>query len=339
MSRFLAHGQKLLTEESHRLQALIPALEAAGAFERLCERVEQTLARGGKVVVVGLGKSGHIGRKIAATLTSTGSVAVFLHAAEALHGDLGVIQAQDMVLALAVSGETSEVLSVAQYAKKHGNPLAAITFKEDSSLARQADVVLVLPQSTEADPLGVVPTSSSLLTLAVGHGVAIALMQERNFTHQDFAEVHPGGQLGLSLTAVAKLICTWNHPPLTGDSTLLEVTRALDAHNYGIAAVLHPQSSKLKGAVSDGDLRRHLLSKGAQAFEVPLSQWMSPHPKTIFAHQKLKEAVEMMRSYSITSLFVLKDQDSKELLGLIRLHDILRSSKITHSKPQADKAL
>lgn len=331
--RWLHWAREVLDAEGQALQSLAPSLGAS--FEHCCTMIHGALDQKGKVVVVGLGKSGHVARKIAATLTSTGSSALFMHATEALHGDLGLIAAGDVVLALAASGETQEVLDACDHARQRGAQLCAFTTHARSSLARKVDAALILPHASEADPHSLVPTSSALLSLALGDALAVALMRARHFTPQDFAAVHPGGQLGLHLASVHQLMRPSPRSLLTEQSTLVDVLGALAEHNFGLAPVFCSQNAQLMGAVSDGDVRRHLLARpGPEAFHAPLRHWMSTEPKTISASSSLKQALELMNRHSITTLFVLppsnnnnnKETRAEEVQGLICMHDILRGS-------------
>ncbi len=320
MTQILEEARRVLTEEE---QSLRRTREALGeTFERAVAQFQKSLARGGRVIVTGMGKSGHIGSKIASTLASTGTSAFFLHPTEALHGDFGMISKDDALLAIAYGGETKEVLSAVQFAKRQGIPVVAITGALGSSLAREADLVLDGSVPREADHLGMVPTSSALVALALGDALASVLMKERGFTREHFARLHPGGLLGRKLSAVEELM----HPrsgliSVGQESSFHEILKAVAHRNFGIVPVLG-EGHRLLGCITDGDLRRALITHGAQALDKRARELMHPNPRTVPPQERVMEGLALMEQVSITSLFVVA-VDSGQLLGLLRLHDIL----------------
>ncbi|MCX6119512.1 MAG: KpsF/GutQ family sugar-phosphate isomerase [Proteobacteria bacterium] len=278
----------------------------------------------GKVVVSGLGKSGHVARKVAATLASTGTSSVFLHPSEALHGDLGVLTDQDALLAIAFGGETSEVVNVAKHAKRLGCFVASITGKLDSSLAKLSDKVIDGSINREVCPLNLAPTASTSVAMALGDALAISLMYQKGFTEVDFASLHPGGTLGRKLSMVSDHMREIN---LTSDavfetSDFYSVLAAVTKNNFGIVPVLS-SDHKLIGAISDGDIRRAIQKLGSGGLQMTASQFMTQKPKTVEAHVLALDAFSLMEKNQITSLFVLQDDKSKELVGIIRMHDLL----------------
>lgn len=310
----LAAGRQALLDESTALA------EAAGKLgASFCEAVDRILHSEGKVVVSGLGKSGHVGRKIAATFASTGTPAFFLHPSEALHGDLGMVQSQDILLLLAFGGETRETLEVANFGRRHNIPMIAITGRPQSTLAKIATVVLDGSVSREACHLNLAPSSSTTVAMALGDALAIALMRARGFKEKDFARFHPDGSLGRQLSLVSDHMRR-DMLTLAVDDSITRVLEVITAHNYGIAAVYDTQQ-RLAGAITDGDLRRALLSKKEEVFHLKASDLMTHAPKTILPGLLALDAVKMMEDYRVTSLFVVDDRQS--VVGLIRMHDLL----------------
>lgn len=310
-----------------RLEAasLLSASERLGqAFD---DAVDMVLKTKGKIVVTGLGKSGHIGAKIASTLSSTGSQAMFLNSSEALHGDFGLIDKSDVLLALAFGGETREVLAVVRFAKSLSLNVIAITGSPSSSLARAADVVLDGQIEKEADTLGLAPTSSSTLALALGDALAVALMRAKDFSRDNFAALHPGGSLGRSLSKVADWMRPLAELPFVGlNDNFHVVLNAVTAHNFGIAAV-RDKAGALLGVISDGDLRRALFQKGGMALELGAGHLMNKAPKTIEDTALVVDAVAMLEANHITSLFVTSKREGG-LVGLVRLHDLLAGKQL-----------
>lgn len=278
----------------------------------------------GKVVVTGLGKSGHVSRKIAATLSSTGTPSFFLHPAEALHGDLGMLQRQDVLLAIAFGGETEEVNAVVRHAKRVGVPIVAITGNMNSSLAKLSDVVLDGSVKREVCPHNLAPTTSTTVALALGDALAVAVMEARGFGADDFARLHPSGALGRRLSTVFDLMKPIGPalPSIEPHATFHEVLEAVTRKNYGIVPVVDKQG-KLVGAISDGDIRRALLSQGPGAIQMNAQQMMTKGPRTIHSASLAIEAFKRMEEAQITSLFVVNEADPVHLEGLLRMHDLL----------------
>jgi len=273
----------------------------------------------GRLIVTGLGKSGHIGRKIAATFASTGTPAFFVHAAEASHGDLGMITAEDVILALSWSGEQPEMKNLISYAARFGISVIAMTAERESSLSKAADVALTLPKAREACPHNLAPTTSSLMMLALGDALAIALLEGRGFTSVDFSVLHPGGKLGAMLKYTRDLMHAGDAVPLKSLGTkmsdaLVEMTSKgfgcvgiVDAHGY------------IVGIVTDGDLRRHM---GPDLMTATVDEVMTRNPKTIDRHVLAGEALEILNSSKITTLIVT---DAGKPVGIVHLHDFLRA--------------
>jgi arabinose-5-phosphate isomerase len=310
----IAWGRDVLEAESQSLSATSRSLNAA-----FVQAVETIIASTGKVVVTGLGKSGHIGRKLAATMASTGTASFFLHPSEALHGDLGMIQNADVVLALAFGGETRETLEVVKFANRRSIPVIAITGKSESSLARLSNIVLDGGVEREACPLNLAPTTSTIVAMGLGDALAIAIMRARGFEKQDFAQYHPDGSLGRQLSLVSQHMKTDLLAIHEGDD-FNKVLEIITAHNYGIAGVFDSEE-KLIGAITDGDLRRALKTARESVFRMHAKDIMTKNPKTILNDQLALDAVKMMEQSRITSLFVRDDAD--HIVGLIRMHDLL----------------
>ena len=316
----IAHGRRVLTIEADALSALAARLDA-----RFDEAVRLVAGRGGKVVVTGMGKSGHVGRKIAATLASTGTPAFFLHAAEALHGDLGMLERQDLVFAVSNSGETAEILDLGPHVKRLGLPLLALTGRPQSTLARLADAVLDVSVGEEACPLGLAPTASTTAALAMGDALAVALLEHRGFRREDFAALHPAGTLGRKLLRVAELMHTGDEiPRVHVGSAMAEVLREMSDKRLGVTAVVD-ERDRLVGIVTDGDLRR-ALAAGEVVTTLRVDDVMGRRPKTIDADSLAALAVATMERHAITVLFVV-DADER-LVGAIHLHDLLRAGVV-----------
>jgi arabinose-5-phosphate isomerase len=295
----------------------ISALSAAlGADFAAC--IDLLLDIKGRVIVSGLGKSGHVGHKIAATLASTGTPAFFVHAAEASHGDLGMITNDDAVLALSNSGETNELADLIAYTRRFGIKLVAITSKRASSLGSAADIVLELPNAPEACPLGLAPTTSTTLMISLGDALAVALLERRGFTSEDYKVFHPGGKLGRKLLKVKDLMHTGDELPLVAPSASMPDTiLIMTQKTFGIAGVI--EQGKLMGVVTDGDLRRHMQSN---LLTKTAGDIMSKAPRTTQGNVLAAEALRLMNEWKVACLFVV--EDSKPV-GIVRLHDILRA--------------
>lgn len=280
----------------------------------------------GKVVVVGMGKSGQICRKIAATLSSTGTPAFFLHPAEGAHGDLGVISVGDVMIAISNSGETTELLQILPMVKRLDIPLIALTGKSTSTLAKMADIVLDISIQEEACPLGLAPTASSTATLAMGDALAIAALEMRGFKESDFAMLHPAGTLGRKLLLRVKdLMKTKKEIPLVRcDENMKEVLLEITSKRLGVTGVTDI-SGRLMGIITDGDLRRHLY-KDSDFFSLKAEALMSIEPKVISEEELAEKAIHIMEKHKITSLFITR-QDNYPI-GIIHLHDLLHSKII-----------
>jgi arabinose-5-phosphate isomerase len=318
MSAFdaIAVGRRVLAAEAEGLAQLSAGLDAS--FTRA---VETLFAAKGRIVCTGIGKSGHIGRKIAATMASTGSVAMFVHATEASHGDLGMIGQDDVILALSKTGETRELADVIAYAKRFAIPLIAITAVAGSALGRAADIVLVLPDAPEAADELNAPTTSTTLQLAMGDALAVALLERRGFKPQDFRVLHPGGKLGAMLRTVGDLMHGMDELPLVAAATpMKDALLVMTEKRWGILGVTDA-AGRLTGAITDGDLRRHiegLLTHTA-------GEVMTPGPKKAVPPTMLaSEALALMSdpAPAVTVLFVVDDGLP---VGILHVHDILRA--------------
>jgi arabinose-5-phosphate isomerase len=275
----------------------------------------------GRVIVSGMGKSGHIGGKIAATLASTGTPAHYVHPGEASHGDLGMVTRDDAVLALSNSGETSELRDIAEYSRRFSIPLIVITSRPGSTLTELADVVLLLPAIPEACPMGLAPTTSTTLSLAMGDALAVALLERKGFSAQDFRVLHPGGKLGISLQRVSDLMHEGDMIPLVDAGLPMhEVIPVMSEKRFGCVGVVDSKGSLL-GVITDGDLRRtlveNLLSRAA-------GEVMTTAPKTIKPQALAAEAVALMNERKITNLFVVGEQ-SRQPVGILHIHDLLKA--------------
>ena len=313
---YLDTARRVIRTEAQALAALEAGLD--GAFDRA---VETILGATGRVIVSGMGKSGHIARKIAATLASTGTPAHFVHPAEASHGDLGMMAQGDAVLVLSNSGETPELADLIAYTRRFAIPLIGVASRAGSTLLRQADVALVLPQADEACGTGIVPTSSTTMTLALGDALAIALMEHRRFTPDHFRQFHPGGKLGARLSKVRDLMHTGDRLPMVDTSTpmseaLIEISRK----GFGVVGVRDAQG-RLAGIVTDGDLRRHM---GDGLLVARAAQVMTPGPSTIAPDALAETAVALMNRRKITCLFVVDPDGAGQAEGLLHIHDCLR---------------
>ncbi len=313
-ARDIAAGQRVLMLEAEALKALSAALD-----DRFAAAVDLMSRVAGRIVVSGMGKSGHVAKKIAATLASTGAPATFVHPAEASHGDLGMIVAGDAVLCLSNSGETPELADLIAHAKRFAIPLIGITSGAGSTLAQAADIGLILPRAPEACPLGLAPTTSTTLMLGLGDALAVALLDRRGFTAEDFQVLHPGGKLGSKLKRVADLMHDGDDLPLIADTAIMqEAILTMSAKGYGIVGVV-ADDGRLTGVITDGDLRRH-MNPGLLA--QPVAEVMTRGPRTIRPRALASEALGLMNAKSISALFVL--DDAGRPAGLIRIHDCLR---------------
>ncbi|ENQ6619582.1 KpsF/GutQ family sugar-phosphate isomerase [Campylobacter lari] len=286
--------------------------------EDFSKAVELILSIKGRCVVSGMGKSGHIGAKIAATLASTGTPSFFMHPGEALHGDLGMLTSEDVLLAISNSGETEEVLKLIPVIKKRKIPLIVMAGNQNSTLAKQADIFINIAVKKEACPLQLAPTSSTTATLAMGDAIAVALMRARKFRPDDFALFHPGGSLGRKLlTRVGDLMVSNNLPIVNPESEFNELVDVMTSGKLGLCIVL--ENEKLVGIITDGDLRRALRANDKPRFDFKAKEIMSESPKTIEASAMASEAEELMLKHKIKEIVVTQDE---KIIGIIQLYAI-----------------
>ena len=318
MSSYSDKARQVIALEAQALELLKSAID-----ERFDAAVAKIIETSGRVIVTGIGKSGHIAHKIAATLASTGTPAQFVHPAEASHGDLGMITPNDLVLAISNSGEAPELANLISFTRRFGIPLIGMTSRPESALATQSDMILQLPRVEEACGTGVVPTSSTIVTLAMGDAVAVALMQHREFTAERFRDFHPGGKLGAQLSRVTDLMHRGSDLPLVGRSTAMsDALIVISEKGFGVAGVVD-DDGVLVGIITDGDLRRHM---SADLLSLTASDVMTTSPKTIGPDALAQEAVRVMNTDQpkVMCLFVI-DEDQSAPLGLIHIHDCLRA--------------
>lgn len=306
-------GRDVIEQETLALKALKESL--SDSFIQAVQKIKETK---GRVIVTGMGKSGHIGTKIASTFSSTGTSAFFVHPGEASHGDLGMISTQDIILALSNSGETKELSDILFFAKRHGIFLIAVTQKKESTLSELANIALIIPSMPEACPNGLAPTTSSTMMLALGDALAVALLKQKAFSKEDFKALHPGGHLGTCLKRVSEVMHTSAHVPLISDEALMEeALLVMTNKSFGCVGVVDIKN-RLIGVITDGDLRRHM---SPNLLREPVVKIMTRNPKVIAPTSLVEEALHKMTG-TITSLFVVDDQ--KEPLGLLHIHDLLR---------------
>ncbi|MGA1026710.1 MAG: KpsF/GutQ family sugar-phosphate isomerase [Lutimaribacter sp.] len=312
---FLETARRVIEIEAAALQQL-----AQGLDDSFGAAVSLMLNARGRVILSGMGKSGHIARKIAATLASTGTPAQFVHPAEASHGDLGMLTGDDVLLMLSNSGETPELADMIAYSRRFQIPMIGVASRPGSTLLKQSDVAIVLPQAPEACGTGVVPTTSTTMTLALGDALAVALMEHRRFTPENFREFHPGGKLGAQLSRVADLMHRGDALPLVaGDTAMGDVLLAISQKGFGVAGVVDAQGA-LVGVITDGDLRRHM--EGLLALTA--ADVMTAAPKTIAPDALAEQAVSVMNQRKITCLFVVDPVQGGAPQGLLHIHDCLR---------------
>lgn len=308
-------ARKVLETESAAIRALISRLDES--FDRAVELLASCT---GRVVATGMGKSGIICRKIAATLASTGTPALFLHPAEAIHGDLGMLVSGDVVLALSNSGETGELVQLLETIKRLGLPLICMVGNPNSTLARSGDVVLDVGVNQEACPFGLAPTASTTAALALGDALAIALAQKKGFRMEDFARLHPGGKLGKRLARVSELMHTGDQiPKVPVDSRMDEVIYEMSRKGLGVTSVVET-GDRLVGVISDGDLRRLLQREREQVLSRSAGQCMTRNPQTIAPEELATRALNIMEQRKITSLMVT--DASGRIIGIVHLHDL-----------------
>ncbi len=309
---------RTLDAEGSGITAISAALQSdlGGTFASAADLIRNAK---GRLIVTGLGKSGHIGRKIAATFASTGTPAFFVHAAEASHGDLGMITADDVIMALSWSGEQPEMKNLITYAKRFRIPLIAMTAESDSTLSKAADIALTLPKAREACPHNLAPTTSSLMMLALGDALAIALLEGRGFTSVDFSVLHPGGKLGAMLKYARDLMHSGDAVPLKPLGTRMsDALVEMSSKGFGCVGIVDARGS-IVGIVTDGDLRRHMRPDLMTAL---VDDVMTKNPKTIPRDLLASEALEILNSSKITALIVT---DANRPVGIVHLHDILRA--------------
>jgi len=322
--------------ESDRAQAAINSalrtLDAeAGGVDALANALRDRLGAGfvaaleliraarGRVIVSGMGKSGHVARKIASTFSTTGTPALFVHPAEASHGDLGMIANDDVIIALSWSGETAELKDLTDYSRRFRIGLIAVTANADSTLAKTADVVLALPQAREACPHNLAPTTSSLMQLALGDALAIALLESRGFTAAQFGLLHPGGKLGAMLKLVRDIMHTGEAVPLTPIGTpMSDALLVMTKKGFGCVGIVEPHG-QLVGIITDGDLRRHMRP---DLLDATVDAVMTRSPKTVRPDQLISESLELLNSTKVTALFAV---EGGKPVGIIHVHDLLRA--------------
>ncbi|MFD1795021.1 KpsF/GutQ family sugar-phosphate isomerase [Paracoccus aurantiacus] len=314
MSEYLDTARRVIATEADGLAALSASL--GDTFDRAIETI---LAARGRVVVSGMGKSGHIARKIAATFASTGTPSQFVHPAEASHGDLGMVAEGDVVIVISNSGETPEIADIVAHTRRFSIPLIGIASREGSTLIRQADVALILPASPEACGKGIVPTTSTTMTLALGDALAVALMEHRSFTPEHFRTFHPGGKLGALLSRVGDLMHE-DMPLVTEDTPMTEALLTISQKGYGVTGVTGADG-RLVGIITDGDLRRHMDG----LLDHRAADVMTANPRTIGADQLAEAALAQMQDRKITCLFAV-DQGMPR--GILHIHDCLRAGMV-----------
>jgi arabinose-5-phosphate isomerase len=309
---------RTLDAERSGVDALVEALRN-GLGAQFAAAVDLIRAAQGRVIVTGMGKSGHVGHKIASTLASTGTPAMFVHPAEASHGDMGMIAKGDVILALSWSGETAELKNLTDYSRRFRIGLIAMTANADSTLGKTADVVLTLPQAREACPHNMAPTTSSLMQLALGDALAIALLESHGFTALDFGMLHPGGKLGALLKTVSDFMHTGELVPLAPLGTAMsDAILQMSAKGFGCVGITDAQGA-LVGIITDGDLRRHMRN---DLLDARVDEVMTKAPKTVRPDQLISETLDILNSMKVTALFAVQ---AGKPVGVIHVHDLLRA--------------
>ena len=316
--QWLASVRRAVSIESEGVKQLLAAFDGPlGAA--ICTAIDTIRQARGRVILAGIGKSGYIARKIAATLASTGTPALFVHPAEASHGDLGMITTDDVVIMVSNSGESPELKDILAYSRRFAVPLIAITANPAGTLATEADIVLLVPQAPEACPIGLAPTTSTLLQLALGDALAVALLEDKGFNAKQFRTFHPGGRLGAALTHLHAIMHKDARLPLVPPAMrMAEALLVMTEKSFGCLGVTD-EAGRLVGIITDGDLRRH-MSKNL--IDLPAGDVMTHSPKTMSPDALASEALEVLNSAKITSLFIV-DTDGRPV-GLIHIHDLLR---------------
>ncbi|MBK8427696.1 MAG: KpsF/GutQ family sugar-phosphate isomerase [Lewinellaceae bacterium] len=320
-THILELARRTIRIEAEALLALADSLDAQSDFGRC---VEAIAASPGRLILTGIGKSAIVAQKIVATLNSTGTPAMFLHAADAIHGDLGMIRPYDLVLCLSKSGESSEIKVLIPLLKNFGNPLIAMTAQRTSTLARQADYLLWTPIEQEADPNNLAPTASTTSQMALGDALAVALLAYKGFSPEDFGKFHPGGALGKQLyLRVRDLYTQHERPAISEDANLQDIIIEISSKRLGATAVLDDKE-QLLGIITDGDLRR-MLQRGADFSSVTARDLLSGTPKSIAPDALAVDALALMREHAISQLLVLEDD---KYLGMVHLHDLIREGLV-----------
>jgi arabinose-5-phosphate isomerase len=311
-SSVLEFGRGVLHDEARALDALADSLGDA-----FTDAVNLILGASGKLIVGGLGKSGHVGRKIAATFASTGTTATFLHLAEAIHGDLGIAAKGDVAILISLSGKTAELEPVIDHLEAVGIPIVAITGNANSPLAKAAAAPLILPHWPEVGPEAVAPTTSTTMSLALGDALAMTVMRQKGFTRTDFGRLHPGGRLGARLKPVARLMHSGEQLPLIrDDASMHDAVVVMSEKRLGVVGVTD-SNGHLIGVITDGDLRRNI----ERGLDHKAAEFMSQDPKTVASDALVGDAVALFDEYKITSLFVVDHNGGKRPVGVLHIHD------------------
>jgi arabinose-5-phosphate isomerase len=315
-------ARRVLETEAQAILGLVPQLDQG--FDRAIDLLN---ACAGRVIVTGMGKSGIIARKLSATLSSTGTPAFFLHPAEAIHGDLGAIRSDDVVIALSYSGETGELVRLLEAIRRTGARLISMTGRPASTLGQAADVALSCSVQEEACPMNLVPTASTTAALALGDALAMALSLRKGFREEHFARLHPGGELGRKLLRVGSLMHSGEAIPcVTADTPMADVIKEMSAKGLGMTCVVD-DAKRLAGIVTDGDIRRH-LSRGANLLDIRARDVMTPHPVTMPRDVLAVEALRLMEERKITSVVVVDSRTGRNVEGVLHLHALLRTRMI-----------
>jgi len=318
----IATALRTLDVERAGLSLLFDAL-SNGLGEAFGRTLDMIIRAKGRVIVSGIGKSGHIGQKVAATLSSTGTPALFVHPSEASHGDLGMIKPDDVILAISWSGESIELKNIIVFSRRFSVPLVAITSRNDSALGSHADVCLELPSAEEACPHGLAPTTSTTMQLVLGDCLAMALLERKGFTAHDFKVFHPGGSLGATLKYVSELMHKGDEIPIaTKDCSMTEALITMTSKSFGCLGIVD-DGGCLIGLLTDGDLRRHM---GVELFSAQTGDIMSKNPKSVQPSILASAALEIMHFHRITALFVVDDDNRP--MGIVHVHDFIRSGVI-----------
>jgi arabinose-5-phosphate isomerase len=314
----IASALRTLEAEASGIDALSAALRN-GLRKSFAAAVDRIRAAEGRVIVTGMGKSGHVARKIASTLASTGTPALYVHPGEASHGDLGMIANNDVIIALSWSGETVELKALTDYSRRFQIGLVAMTANPDSTLGKTADVVLVLPQAREACPHNLAPTTSSLMQLALGDALAIALLESRGFTAIDFSVLHPGGKLGAQLKLVRDIMHSGASMPLAPLGTAMsDAIIEMTAKGFGCVGIIDARGH-LVGIITDGDLRRHMRP---DLLDADVNAVMTRGPKSVRPDQLISETLELLNTSKVTTLFAV---ENGKPVGIVHMHDLLRA--------------